>query len=82
MELGDLHQLAHLTAEVLTEAISDACAMAKAASSRLKNPIKLAQTKAVEDHVQIKSKKKPSEISIEDKIKTASATTQIALKVG
>jgi TldD protein len=66
--------------DVLTEAISDACAMAKAASSRLKNPIELAPTKVVEDHVEIKSKKKPSEISIEDKIKNASATTQIALK--
>jgi TldD protein len=67
-------------AEVLTEAISDACSMAKAASSRLKTPINLAQTKAVEDHIEIKSQKKPSEISIEDKIKTASATTQVAMK--
>ena len=67
-------------AAVLTEAISDACSMAKAASSRLKNPIKLAQTKPVEDHVEIKSQKKPSEISIEDKIKTASATTHVAMK--
>ncbi len=65
--------------EVLTDAISDACTMAKAASSRLKNPIKLAQGKPVEDRVEIKSKKVPSEISIEDKIKTASDTTKVAL---
>lgn len=69
-----------LDAQVLTEAILDASAMAKAASSRLKNPIKIAQTKPVEDHVEIKSRKKPSDISIEDKIKTASATTQVTLK--
>ena len=54
--------------------------MAKAASSRLKNPIKLATAKAVEDHVEIKPKKNPAEISIEDKIKTASDTTQVAMK--
>jgi TldD protein len=53
--------------------------MAKAASTRLKNPIKLAQTKPVEDRVEAKPKKKPSEISIEDKIQTASETTQIPL---
>jgi TldD protein len=69
-----------LDARVLTEAILDASAMSKAASSRLKTPIKIAQTKPVEDHVEIKSRKKPSDISIEDKIKTASATTQVTLK--
>ena len=68
-----------LNTETLMSALSDACTMAKTASSRLKNPIKLAETKAFEDHVQIKPKKKPSEISIEDKIKTASSTNQIAL---
>ena len=35
--------------ETLNEAISDACKMAKAASSRLKTPIKLIETKAIED---------------------------------
>lgn len=68
-----------LNTETLMSALSDACTMAKTASSRLKNPIKLAETKAFEDHVQIKPKKKPSEISIEDKIKTASSTNQIVL---
>jgi TldD protein len=65
---------------VLTEAILDACSMAKAASSRLKTPIKLVPSNPVEDHVEIKSLKNPSEISIEDKIKTASATTRLAMK--
>ncbi|MCW4018664.1 MAG: TldD/PmbA family protein [Candidatus Bathyarchaeota archaeon] len=65
--------------EALASVISDACAMAKAASTRLKNPIKLAQTKPVEDHVEVKPRKKPSEISIEDKIQIASATTRATL---
>ena len=69
-----------LNTEILTDAISDACAMAKQASSRLKNPIKLAETKAVEDHVQVKPKRNPSEISIEDKLKTASLTNDVTLK--
>ena len=68
-----------LNSETLMAALSDACTMAKTASSRLKNPIKLAETKPVEDHVQIKPKKNPKEISIEDKIKTAYATNHIAL---
>ncbi|MGB9778398.1 MAG: PmbA/TldA family metallopeptidase, partial [Candidatus Bathyarchaeales archaeon] len=56
--------------ETLTMAISDACKMAKAASSKLKKPIKLIQTKPIEDKVTIKPRKDPSKISIEDKINT------------
>ena len=69
-----------LDTKVLTEAISDACTMAKAASYRLKNPIKLAKTKTVEDHVQINPKKNPAEISIEEKIKMATDATIVTLK--
>ncbi len=69
-----------LDQKILTEAISEACAMAKAASARLKIPIKLAPTKPVEDHVTAKPKKNPAEISVEDKIKTATSTTQVAMK--
>ena len=69
-----------LDTKVLTEAISDACTMAKVASYRLKNPIKLAKTKTVEDHVQIKPAKNPAEISIEEKIKMATDATQVTLK--
>jgi TldD protein len=41
------------------------------ASTRLKTPIKLAETKTVEDRVRMKPKKNPSAISMEDKINTA-----------
>jgi len=66
-------------AEILASAVSDACKMAKTASSRLKNPIKLAETKAVEDRVRVTPKKDPSEISMEDKIKTALAINKTTL---
>src|SRR4030043_1188009 len=43
-----------LNAEVLTTAISDACRMAKTASSSQKKPIKLAQAKTTQDRVRAK----------------------------
>lgn len=57
-------------ASVLSDATSHACKMAKTASLKLKNPIKLAESKAVEDRVLVKPKKNPTEIPIENKIKT------------
>jgi TldD protein len=66
---------------VLAEAISDACAMAKAASTRLKTPIKLAKAPVVEDHVHVNPTKNPADISIEDKIATAAQTTKVAMKM-
>jgi TldD protein len=68
-----------LDAEVLMNAVSDACKMAKNAGSRLKTPIKLAETKTVEDRVQIKPKKKPSTILMEDKINTALSINKATL---
>jgi TldD protein len=68
-----------LKAEILQSAISDACKMAKTASSRLKTPITLAETKTVKDRVQIKPKKKPSAISMEDKISTALSINKATL---
>ena len=68
-----------LNSETLIRAVSDACKMAKAASSRLKTPIKLAETRTVEDRVQVKPKKNPSEITMEDKIKTASSINNATL---
>ena len=59
-----------LDPETLTDAVSDACRMAKTASLRLKAPIKLVKTKAVEDRVVLKPRKNPSSIPIEDKLKT------------
>jgi TldD protein len=63
----------------LTSAVSDACKMAKTASSRLKTPIKLAETKTVEERVRVKSKKNPVKIPMEDKIKTALSTNKAIL---
>jgi TldD protein len=68
-----------LEVEALTEAVSDACKMAKAASLRLKNPIKLAQTQAVDDKVIAKPRKDPSKISIEDKINMTSTMNKVIL---
>jgi TldD protein len=68
-----------LNAETLMSAVSDACKMAKVASSRLKTPIELAETKTVEDCVRVKPKKNPSEIHMEDKIKTASSINNTTL---
>jgi TldD protein len=59
-----------LDVETLTDAVLDACKMAKAASLRIKTPIKLIETKAVEDKVMVKPRKDPSKIPIEDKINT------------
>jgi TldD protein len=69
----------NLDVETLTAAVSDACKMAKAASSRLKTPIKLVETKAVEDKVVMKPRKHPSKIPIEDKINTTVAMSNTIL---
>jgi len=68
-----------LDAEVLVSAVSDACRMAKTASLRLKTPIKLAETKTVEDRVQVKTKKNPAKIPMEDKINTALTVNKATL---
>ncbi len=60
-------------ADVLVEAVSDACSMATAASLRLSEPIVLAPSKPVEDRVELKPKKDPSQVSIEEKIALGSA---------
>lgn len=64
-----------LRTETIIEALSDACKMARAASSSVKNPIKLAKHKAFEDKVVAKTRKNPAQIPIEEKIST---TTDIA----
>jgi TldD protein len=68
-----------LNPDVLTEAVSDACGMAKAAGTRLKEPIQLASANPIQDHVQIKPTRDPADISIEDKIQNASETTRVTL---
>jgi TldD protein len=64
---------------ILDSAVSDACRMAKLASSRLKMPIKLAKAKTVTDRVVSKPKKNPSDILMEDKIKAALAINRASL---
>ncbi len=66
--------------EMLKDAVSQACKMAKAAGERLKNPIKIVKGKAVEDRVTAKPKKKPSEVSIEDKVKTTLEISKTVLE--
>lgn len=56
--------------EILAETTSDACKMAKAASLKLKAPIKLAEIQVAEDQVHGKPSKNPSKITMEEKIKT------------
>jgi TldD protein len=64
---------------ILEDAVSDACRMAKLASKSLKIPIKLAKTKTVTDSIATKPKKNPSDISMEDKIKTALSASRAIL---
>jgi len=59
-----------LDPKTLENTVSDACMMAKAASLRLKKPIKLVEAKAIEDKVSTAPRKDPSKISIEEKINT------------
>ncbi len=68
-----------LDATILDAAVTDACRMAKLASARLKTPIKLASAKTIEDRVVAKPKKNPSEIAMEDKIKTALTVNKTSL---
>ena len=68
-----------LNSEILESAVSDACRMAKMASSRLKTPIKLAEAKVINDRVESKPRKNPADIQMEDKIKTALAVNKTGL---
>ena len=68
-----------LDGEILGDAVSDACRMAKMASSRLKTPIKLAKAKVVTDHVVSKPIKNPSDILMEEKIKTVLTINKASL---
>jgi TldD protein len=68
-----------LDQNILMQAVADACGMAKLASARLKNPIKLAPTKTIQDRVTTSPKKNPSDIAMEDKIKTAFTINKTSL---
>ncbi|MEM2466770.1 MAG: TldD/PmbA family protein [Candidatus Bathyarchaeia archaeon] len=69
-----------LDTKTLVSAASEACRMAKVASLKLKNPIKLAESKAFEDKVSANPKKDPSKISIEDKIRTTLTIADTVLR--
>jgi len=58
--------------DILLSTVSNACTMAKTASQQLKNPIKLAAANTITDHVEVKAKKNPADIAMEDKIKNIS----------
>jgi TldD protein len=64
---------------ILEAAASDACRMAKLASTRLKTPVKLAPTKVITDHVEAKPQKNPAEIELAAKIQTALAINKTIL---
>ncbi len=63
--------LGTLDPQGLIVAVEDAFKMAVAASAKVKTPVKLVETKAVEDRVKAKPKKDPREISIKEKIEMA-----------
>jgi len=63
--------LGKLDLRLLTEAVGEAFKLAKAASFRVKTPVKLVETKAVEDRVIAKPRKDPSEVPVEEKVDVA-----------
>jgi len=65
--------LGKLEPKLLTEAVDDAVRLARAASLRVKSPVKLAEVKAVEDRVVAKPGKSPRDVSMEKKIDNALA---------
>ena len=69
-----------LDVDILKSAVSDACSMARMASSRLKTPIKLAEAKVVTDRVVSKPKVNPSDVLMEDKVRTALSVNKASLR--
>jgi TldD protein len=65
--------LGKLEPELLTEAVDEAVRLARAASLRVKSPVKLADVKAVEDRVEAKPGKSPRDVAMEEKIDDALA---------
>ncbi|MGQ9461019.1 MAG: metallopeptidase TldD-related protein [Candidatus Bathyarchaeaceae archaeon] len=65
--LGTLHP------KLLKQGVEEAFKMAKAASFKVKTPVKLAETRTVEDRVMAKPRKDPREIPIKEKIDVALA---------
>jgi TldD protein len=66
--------LGKLDLKLLTEAVGKAFKLAKAASSKVKTPVKLVETRAVKDRVVARARKDPREVPIEEKIDVVLAT--------
>jgi len=60
--------LGKLEPKLLTVAVDEAVRLAKAASLRVKKPVKLAEVKTIEDRVLAKPRKNPQDVSMEEKI--------------
>jgi len=65
--------LGKLDPKLLKEAVGEAFKLAKAASLKVKTPVKLVETKVVEDRVVAKPRKDPRDVAIEEKIDVALA---------
>ena len=68
-----------MNTDILMAAVADSCNMARAASKRLRNPIKLSPANQIEDKIKVRPKKNPSDISMENKIKTVSLVNKATL---
>ena len=60
--------LGTMDTRLLAQAVGDAFKMASAASLKVKEPVKLVETRAIEDRVIAKPRRDPREISIDEKI--------------
>jgi TldD protein len=69
--------LGKLEAKMLKETVKDAVKLAGAASLQVKKPVKLVDTKAIEDKVVAEPKRNPRDVSIEEKIDTMLAMDKI-----
>ncbi len=69
-----------LKSEALSDAISDACKMAHAASFKLNTPVKLAKARVVNDIVRKRPLKDPSKVTMEDKIRMTTSMNDTIMK--
>ncbi|UCC59042.1 MAG: TldD/PmbA family protein [Candidatus Bathyarchaeum sp.] len=63
--------LGKLESKLLAEAVDGAVRLAKAASLRVKKPVKLVETRAMEDRIVAYPKKNPRDVTVEEKIDVA-----------
>jgi TldD protein len=70
--------LGKLEPKLLNEAVGEAVRLAKAASLRVKSPVKLVDAETVEDRVVAKPKKNPKDVAMEQKISDVLAMDKAA----